>query len=129
MNTIYFYIYLIAVITITVTFTIARCIFEMHKLDMFFYPNHDNNIIENYVYLISHIVVNFGLGYLFGFDIIMGMFIKIILFEVFLYITERCDIFNTSKISHLIIIIMISLVSYTLGCFSNIIFNGSGKNI
>ena len=59
-------------------FTIARCIFELHTLDIFFYPNSDNNIMANYVYLISHIIVNFALGFLFGFDIIMGMFIKII---------------------------------------------------
>jgi len=78
--------------------------------------------MANYVYLISHIIVNFALGFLFGFDIIMGMFIKIIIFEVFLYLTERCDIFNTSKISHVIIIILISIVSYTIGCFSSILF-------
>lgn len=122
MNTKYFYIYLVTIITITVCFTISRCIFELHTLDIFFYPNSDNNIMANYVYLISHIIVNFALGLLFGFDIIMGMFIKIIIFEVFLYLTERCDIFNTSKISHVIIIILISLVSYTIGCFSSILF-------
>ena len=87
MNTIYFYIYLVTIITITVCFTIARCIFELHTLDIFFYPNSDNNIMANYVYLISHIIVNFALGFLFGFDIIMGMFIKTIIFEVFLYLT------------------------------------------
>lgn len=128
MNTIYFYIYLVAIITTTIGFSVARCVFEIHTLDMFFYPNHDNNIIENRVYLISHIIVNFAIGYLFGFEVILGMILKIILFEVYLYITERCDIFNTSKISHLIIIVMISLVSYVLGCFANILFNGSSKN-
>lgn len=104
---------------ITVGFTIARCIFELHTLDIFFYPNHENNIIENYVYLISHIIVNFALGFLFGFDIIMGMFIKIIIFEVYLHITEHCDIFYVSKMSNLIVIIVISLVSYTTGSMIN----------
>lgn len=129
MNTIYFYIYLATIITITVGFSVARCVFEIHTLDMFFYPNHDNNIIENRVYLISHIIVNFALGFLFGFEVILGMILKIILFEVYLYITERCDIFNTSKISHLLIIIMISLVSYAMGCFANILFADNKKNI
>ena len=78
MNTIYFYIYLATIITITVGFSVARCVFEIHTLDMFFYPNHDNNIIENRVYLISHIIVNFALGFLFGFEVILGMILKII---------------------------------------------------
>lgn len=129
MNTIYFYIYLVAIITTTIGFSVARCVFEIHTLDMFFYPNHDNNIIENRVYLISHIIVNFALGFLFGFEVMLGMLLKIILFEVYLYTTERCDIFNTSKISHLVIIVMISLVSYVMGCFANILFANNKKNI
>jgi hypothetical protein len=88
-------------------------------LDIFFYPNNKNNIIENQIYLITHILVNFLLGFIFGFDIILGMFVKILIFEVYLHITEHCDIFYVSNISNLIVIVLISLVSYTFGCVFN----------
>ena len=89
---------------------------------MFFYPNHNNNIFENYIYLISHIVVNFLLRLFFGFEIIKGMALKIILFELMLFLTERCDVFYASNISSFIIIIIISISFYTIGSFANIIF-------
>jgi hypothetical protein len=119
MDTAYFYIYLLIIFTITISFTILRCVFNIHTIDIFFYPNNANNIIENKVYLISHIVVNFLLGVIFGLDIILGMFIKIIIFEVYLHITEHCDVFYVSKMSNLIVIIIISLVSYTAGSMIN----------
>jgi hypothetical protein len=119
MDTAYFYIYLLLIFTITISFTIIRCVFNIHTIDIFFYPNEANNILENKVYLISHILVNFLLGVIFGLDIIFGMFIKIIIFEVYLHITEHCDIFYVSKMSNLIVIIVISLVSYTAGSMIN----------
>lgn len=119
MDTFYFYVYLLLIITTTLIFTIIRCIFNIHDLDIFFYPNNKNNIIENKIYLFTHILVNFLLGFIFGFDIILGMFIKILIFEVFLHITEHCDIFYVSNISNLIVISMISLVSYTFGSVVN----------
>jgi hypothetical protein len=119
MNSIYFYIYLTVIFTVTISFTILRCVFNIHDIDIFFYPNHANNIIENKVYLVSHIIVNFLLGLLFGFEIILGMFVKIMIFEAYLHIMEHCDIFYVSKISNLIIIVLISLVSYTFGSVVN----------
>jgi hypothetical protein len=65
------------------------------------------------------------LGFIFGFDIILGMFVKIIIFEVYLHITEHCDIFYLSNASNLIVIILISLVSYTFGSVLNTLV---GKN-
>ena len=115
----FFYIYLLLIFTVTLTFTLIRCVFNIHSIDMFFYPNNKNNILENKIYLISHIAVNFLLGFIFGFDIILGMFIKIIIFEIYLHITEHCDIFYLSNSSNLIIIILISLVSYTFGSILN----------
>lgn len=123
MNTIFFYMYLITLILITTAYILSRCIFDYHDLDIFFYPNHNNNILENHIYLISHILVNYFLGLLFGLEIIYGMVLKIILFETMLYATERCDIFNTTKVSTLIIIIMISVAFYSLGSITKIIFS------
>lgn len=115
----FFYIYLLTIFTVTLVFTILRCVFNVHDLDIFFYPNHTNNILENKVYLATHIIVNFLLGAIFGFDIIVGMFVKIIIFEVYLHITEHCDIFYMSKSANLIVIILISIVSYTFGSVLN----------
>lgn len=119
MDATYFYIYLLTIFTVTLIYTILRCVFNMHYIDMFFYPNNANNILENQIYLISHILVNFLLGFIFGFDIILGMFVKIIIFEVYLYITEHCDIFYLSKPTNVIVIILISIVSYTIGSVIN----------
>ena len=119
MDSMFFYIYLLLIFTVTLAFTLVRCIFNIHTIDMFFYPNNKNNIIENKIYLISHIVVNFLLGFIFGFDIILGMFVKIIIFEVYLHITEHCDVFYLSNASNLFVIILISLVSYTTGSMIN----------
>lgn len=115
----FFYIYLLVIFTVTLIFTILRCVFNVHDIDIFFYPNNTNNILENKVYLATHIIVNFLLGAIFGFDIILGMFVKIIIFEVYLHITEHCDIFYMSKSANLIVIIMISIVSYTFGSVLN----------
>lgn len=128
MDSTFFYMYLLLIFTVTLTFTIVRCIFNNHILDLFFYPNNKNNILENKIYLISHIFVNFLLGFIFGFDIILGMFVKIIIFEVYLHITEHCDIFYLSNASNLIVIILISLVSYTFGSIFNIVI-AKNKNI
>jgi hypothetical protein len=119
MDATYFYIYLLTIFTVTLIYTLLRCVFNMHYIDMFFYPNNANNILENKIYLISHILVNFLLGFIFGFDIILGMFVKIIIFEVYLHITEHCDIFYLSKPTNLIVIILISIVSYTIGSVIN----------
>jgi hypothetical protein len=119
MDTLYFNIYLLLIFTATITFTILRCVFNIHTLDIFFYPNDANNIIENKIYLFTHILVNFLLGFIFGFDIIIGMFIKILIFEVYLHVTEHCDIFYVSKITNLIVIVLISLISYTFGSVVN----------
>ena len=121
MDTIFFYIYLFIVLVTTISYTILRCVFKEHSLDMFFYPNNANNILENKVYLASHIIFSFLLGLLFGFNVIGGMFIKIIIFEVYLYFFEHCDVFIISNPSNLIVIILITLLSYITGCIINTI--------
>lgn len=123
MNKLYFYIYLLAIITSTITFTILRCYFDVHTFDFLFYPNENNNILKNTTFLVFHILINFALGVLFGFDVAYGMLLKIAMFEVYLYVTEYCDIFHTAKFSNLVIIVIISLVSYFAGCLLSKPFN------
>tara|TARA_B100000795_G_C22805557_1_gene444637 strand:+ start:4036 stop:4365 length:330 start_codon:yes stop_codon:yes gene_type:complete len=106
----------------TIGFTILRCGYNVHDLDIFFYPNPNNNIFENKIYLYSHIIINFMIGFLFGFQVLIGMLVKISVFEIYLYFTENCDIFKVSDISFLILIIIISLLSYTAGSLTNILF-------
>ena len=123
MDTTLFYIYLLFVLVSTISYTILRCVFKEHSLDMFFYPNNANNILENKVYLASHIIVSFLLGLLFGFNVIGGMFVKIIIFEVYLYFFEHCDVFIISEPSNLIVIILLTIISYIAGCIINTIFS------
>ncbi len=123
MNTIYFYMYLSIVILATLGFTFLRCVHGVKEFDMFFYPNPNNNIVENQVYLLSHILVNFLIGYLFGFEVFVGMLVKISIFEIYLYMVEKCDVFKTSKFHHLAIIIIISILSYTAGCLAKLYDN------
>jgi hypothetical protein len=113
---------LTTLIIATTIFIFARCVFDFHDLDIFFYPNHNYNIVSNYVFLLSHILVSFFLGVFFGFEIIKGMVIKIIFFETLLYLTERCDVFDTTNVSTLIIVIIISVSFYTIGSLANILF-------
>ena len=123
MDSTFFYIYLLFVLVTTISYTILRCVFKEHSFDMFFYPNNANNILENKIYLASHIIVSFLLGFLFGFNVIGGMFIKIIIFEVYLYFFEHCDVFIISDPSNLIVIILITIISYIAGCIINTIFS------
>jgi hypothetical protein len=123
MDSTLFYIYLLFVLVSTISYTILRCVFKEHSLDMFFYPNNANNILENKVYLASHIIGSFLLGLLFGFNVIGGMFVKIIIFEVYLYFFEHCDVFIVSEPSNLIVIILITIISYIAGCIINTIFS------
>jgi len=122
MNPVYFYMYLTFVIFSTFTFTFLRCVHGLNYFDDFFYPNPNNNIFENRLYLASHIIINFMLGYLFGFEVLIGMLVKISIFEVYLYFTEYCDVFKTAKLAYLIIIVIISLLSYTAGCLAKLTF-------
>ena len=120
MNTIYFYMYLTVVILSTFTFTFLRCIHGLTYFDEFFYPNPNNDIFSNKIYLSSHIIINFAIGYLFGFEVILGMLVKIAIFEVYLYFTEYCDVFKTAKLANLIIIVILSLLAYTAGALTKL---------
>lgn len=115
MNTIFFYTYLLLTATSFILFTIARCVGKINTFDPLFYPNENNTILDNKLFLASHFSVNFLLGLLFGFDVIYVMMIKIIAFESYLYFTEYCDIFKVAPFSTLIITCTISIISYLLG--------------
>jgi hypothetical protein len=115
MNVFYFYIYLILVAASILTFSIARCFYKMHYFDFLLYPNENNNIFKNPWFLAYHVSVNTLLGLLFGYEVVYAMLIKIIAYEWYMYATEYCDIFNTSKVANLYIVIIISIASYAAG--------------
>ena len=115
MNPVYFYVYLLLIITSLLLFTISRCYFKINTFDSLFYPNENNLLLENKVFLSFHILINFLLGALFGFDVLYAMLFKIIAIESYLYFTEHCDIFKVAPISSLIITILISIISYFFG--------------
>jgi hypothetical protein len=126
MNTIFFYTYLLLVATSLILFTIARCIGKINTFDPLFYPNENNSILDNKLFLASHISVNFLLGLFFGFEVIYAMIIKIIAFESYLYFTEYCDVFKVAPFSTLIITYIISIISYVLGA---VFFKSANKLI
>ena len=123
MDQFYFYIYLLTIVSTTIMFTISRCYFDIHYFDVLFYPNENNNILENKIFLTFHVLANFALGILFGYDVAYGMILKIMMFEVYLYFTEYCDIFKVAKFSNLVIIVILSLASYIVGAMMSKGFN------
>ena len=127
MDSIFFYMYLTAILLSTLAFTILRCVFKLHEYDFLFYPNHNNNIMESKFYLISHIIINYIIVYLFGFNVLVGMLVKIAIFEIYLYMIEKCDVFKTTKFDNLVIIIILSAISYTLGSLTKLAIDNYSK--
>jgi len=119
--------YLTAILLSTLAFTILRCVFKLHEYDFLFYPNHNNNIMESKFYLISHIIINYIIGYLFGFNVLAGMLVKIAIFEIYLYMIEKCDVFKTTKFDNLVIIIILSAISYTMGSLTKLAIDNYSK--
>lgn len=117
MNVIYFNLYVLIAGLAVLTLTIGRCYMKNNTFDMFLYPNENDKLIENKVFLIYHISVYFILGLIFKYDIFYLMLFKILVFEMYLYFIQYCDIFKTSGSLNLVITIIISLVSYIFGCF------------
>jgi hypothetical protein len=116
MNPLYFYIYLVTVGISILLFTFLRCQYDFRTFDYLLYPNENNNILANYTFLAYHCITYAALGYLFGFEVLYSMILKIVFFETYLFFIEYCDIFETSPSSHLIITLIFSLFSYLFGC-------------
>lgn len=121
MNDIYFKIYILITALSILTFTILRCYTHNKLFDILLYPNDNNILIENKVFLIYHIIVYFLIGVIFGYGVIYPMIAKIIIFETYLFFIEYCDIFQTSKPINLVITIIIALFSFLIGCFCSTI--------
>jgi hypothetical protein len=119
MDTIYFFIYLLITAISIISFTFLRCRYDYTIFDPLLYPNQNYAILENYTFLLYHFSIYFILGLLFGFDVFIFMIFKIIVFEIYLFAVEYCDIFQTAKTSNLVITLMISLIAYLFGCFIN----------
>ena len=55
------------------------------------------------------------------------MLVKIAIFEIYLYMIEKCDVFKTTKFDNLVIIIILSAISYTLGSLTKLAIDNYSK--
>jgi len=96
---------------------ILRCNFNNFYLDKFmFIKNIDDISFENNInYYLSHIIIFYIYGILFGIRNIKLIVFKIILFETLLYVIKSCDIKNYKLNENIVY-----LVLYTI--FLNILF-------
>lgn len=96
---------------------ILRCNYNIFYLDKFMFIKNidDISFINNINYYLSHIIIFYIYGILFGIRNIKLIVFKIILFETLLYVIKSCDL-NNNKLNKNIFYI----VSYTI--FINILF-------
>tara|TARA_B000000475_G_C15956267_1_gene430916 strand:+ start:298 stop:771 length:474 start_codon:yes stop_codon:yes gene_type:complete len=114
---------------------ILKCKYNIDFFDKFLFINYDKidpKNIEIYTYYITHFIIFFVYGILFGIKNYPIMIFKIIIYEFLLYLVKFCDIRNVDikdeKFKYIIYgyisSVIISLFSYYLGTLiSNYIYN------
>lgn len=114
---------------------ILKCKYNIDFFDKFLFINYDeidHNNIEIYTYYITHFIVFFVYGILFGINNYRIMILKIIIYEFLLYLVKFCDLRNidikSKKFKYIlygyISSVIISIFSYYLGTLiSNYIYN------
>jgi|TARA_Y100000389_G_scaffold202355_1_gene247380 hypothetical protein len=114
---------------------ILKCKYNIDFFDKFLFINYDEidyNNIEIYTYYITHFIVFFVYGILFGINNYRIMILKIIIYEFLLYLVKFCDLRNidikSKKFKYIlygyISSVIISIFSYYLGTLiSNYIYN------
>lgn len=107
-----FYIYLVAATSLTVLFLVAKCLFDFTLFDRFVYIS-DESLLE---YVISHVVVYFILGVIFG-GTNLGMFmIKTVVVEFALVYVHKCS-FDGMPVDSAIYSIVIGVISFMVGVY------------
>tara|TARA_B100001540_G_scaffold69824_1_gene62922 strand:- start:15595 stop:16068 length:474 start_codon:yes stop_codon:yes gene_type:complete len=114
---------------------ILKCKYNIDFFDKFLFINYDKidpNNIEIYTYYITHFIIFFVYGILFGIKNYPIMIFKIIIYEFLLYLVKFCDLRNidikSKKFKYIIYgyisSVIISIFSYYLGTLiSNYIYN------
>ena len=96
---------------------ILRCNYDIFYLDKFMFIKNIDDISfkSNISYYLSHIIIYYIYGILFGIRNIKLIVFKIILFETLLYVIKSCDIKNYKLNENIVYLIL-----YTI--FINILF-------
>lgn len=96
---------------------ILRCNYDIFYLDKFMFIKNIDDISfkSNISYYLSHIIIYYIYGILFGIRNIKLIMFKIILFETLLYVIKSCDIKNYKLNENIVYLIL-----YTI--FINILF-------
>ncbi len=121
-----FYIYLFQVFLSLIFYYIIRCKYNNTIFDNFFYLDDTNNSIkDNIYYYLSHSLVYFIYGIVFGKRNIYLMILKIIIFEFIIIYIKNCDLINYDiDYDNLIYSIVMSIIFYYLGTiFSDNLYN------
>jgi|UniRef100_A0A6C0JRV3 hypothetical protein len=121
-----FYIYLFLVLLSLIIYYIIRCKYNNTIFDNFFYLDDTNNSIkDNIYYYLSHSLVYFIYGIIFGKRNFYLMILKIIIFEFIIIYIKNCNLINYDiDYDKLIYSIVISIIFYYLGTiFSDNLYN------
>ncbi len=116
LNKIY-YLYIIFAIVFSLLFVYIKCRLYLNFFDKFLYKS-DKNYVQ---YFAFHIITYGALGIIFGMTDYLLMFFKTIIVELCINFVENCN-FLEIDIEQTIYSIILSVVSFTLGCLINYFF-------
>lgn len=116
LNKIY-YLYIIFAIVFSLLFVYIKCRLYLNFFDKFLYKS-DKNYVQ---YFAFHIITYGALGIIFGMTDYLLMFFKTIIVELCINFVENCN-FLEINIEQTIYSIILSVVSFTLGCLINYFF-------
>jgi hypothetical protein len=112
-----YYLYVIFAIMSAIFFIYLKCRLYLTYFDKFLYKS-DKNYLE---YVGFHIITYGTLGIIFGFTDYILMFLKTIIVELCISFVANCD-FNKINVEQTIYSIILSIISFTLGCLINYFF-------
>lgn len=114
-----YYLYIVAAIVCSIMFIYIKCRQKITYFDRFLYKT-DENFIS---YLAFHIITYGILGIIFGFTDYFIMILKTIIVELCINFVQKCNFYQIDQ-EQTIYSIILSIISFTLGCLINYFFLG-----
>lgn len=112
-----YYLYIIAAIVASIMFIYIKCRLYINFFDRFLYKS-DKKYLEYYGF---HIITYGILGIIFGFTDYFLMIVKTIIVELCINFVNNCNFFEIN-VKDTIYSIILSVISFTLGCLINYFF-------
>jgi hypothetical protein len=113
-----FWLYLYFIFFSLALFVFLKCYAGVTFFDKYLYTN-ENEPTDYMSYIASHVVTYYIFGIIFGLDIYKEMIFKTILVEFTLLSVHNCNIKKITNIDSAINSIIIGIISYFIGAFSN----------